>query len=97
MASIISATVLYFFFPVSTLSIACRAWPSVWPTDKRAAKVSRITVYRRFDTKDTLIEHVVRREFRRYFDRFLIDIEQAGTAAAASAIEPTRVWTIPSS
>ncbi|WP_433510343.1 TetR/AcrR family transcriptional regulator [Nonomuraea sp. CA-143628] len=47
----------------------------------RLAKVSRITVYRRFDTKDTLIEHVVRREFRRYFDQFLIDIEQAGTAA----------------
>ncbi|MEV0588691.1 TetR/AcrR family transcriptional regulator [Nonomuraea sp. NPDC050310] len=47
----------------------------------RLAKVSRITVYRRFDTKDTLVEHVVRREFRRYFDQFLIDIEQAGTAA----------------
>ncbi|GAA4062315.1 TetR/AcrR family transcriptional regulator [Nonomuraea soli] len=47
----------------------------------RLAKVSRITVYRRFDTKDTLVEHVVRREFRRYFDRFLIDIEQADTAA----------------
>ncbi|MFF0868008.1 TetR/AcrR family transcriptional regulator [Nonomuraea sp. NPDC003560] len=47
----------------------------------RLAKVSRITVYRRFDTKDTLVEHVVRREFRRYFDRFLIDIEQAHTPA----------------
>ena len=47
----------------------------------RLAKVSRITVYRRFDTKDTLVEHVVRREFRRYFDQFLIDIEQADTAA----------------
>ncbi|MEV5561218.1 TetR family transcriptional regulator [Nonomuraea wenchangensis] len=47
----------------------------------RRAKVSRITVYRRFESKDTLVEHVVRREFRRYFDRFLIDIEQAGTAA----------------
>lgn len=47
----------------------------------RLAKVSRITVYRRFDTKDTLVEHVVRREFRRYFDQFLIDIEQAHTAA----------------
>ncbi|MGI5270299.1 TetR/AcrR family transcriptional regulator [Nonomuraea sp. CA-218870] len=47
----------------------------------RRAKVSRITVYRRFATKDVLVEHVVRREFRRYFDQFLIDIEQAGTAA----------------
>ncbi|MFC5834853.1 TetR/AcrR family transcriptional regulator [Nonomuraea insulae] len=47
----------------------------------RLAKVSRITVYRRFDTKDTMVEHVVRREFRRYFDQFLIDIEQADTAA----------------
>ena len=47
----------------------------------RRAGVSRITVYRRFATKDTLVEHVVRREFRRYFDQFLIDIEEAGTAA----------------
>jgi TetR/AcrR family transcriptional regulator, repressor for uid operon len=47
----------------------------------RRAGVSRITVYRRFATKDALVEHVVRREFRRYFDQFLIDIEQAHTAA----------------
>ncbi|WP_344476493.1 TetR/AcrR family transcriptional regulator [Nonomuraea monospora] len=47
----------------------------------RRAKVSRITVYRRFATKDVLVEHVVRREFRRYFDQFLGEIEQAGTAA----------------
>ncbi|MGJ6966907.1 TetR/AcrR family transcriptional regulator [Streptosporangium sp. G11] len=47
----------------------------------RRAQVSRITVYRRFATKDVLVEHVVRREFRRYFDQFLVDIEQAGTAA----------------
>ncbi|MGI5158955.1 TetR/AcrR family transcriptional regulator [Microbispora sp. CA-102843] len=47
----------------------------------RRAGVSRITVYRRFATKDVLVEHVVRREFRRYFDQFLIDIEQADTAA----------------
>lgn len=47
----------------------------------KRAGVSRITVYRRFATKDALVEHVVRREFRRYFDQFLVDIEQAGTAA----------------
>ncbi|OKJ91417.1 TetR/AcrR family transcriptional regulator [Amycolatopsis sp. CB00013] len=45
----------------------------------RRAGVSRITVYRRFPGKDVLVEQVVRREFRRYFDRFLADIEQADT------------------
>jgi AcrR family transcriptional regulator len=47
----------------------------------KRAGVSRITVYRRFATKDALVEHVVRREFRRYFDQFLVDIAGAATAA----------------
>lgn len=47
----------------------------------KRAGVSRITAYRRFATKDALVEQVVRREFRRYFDQFLTDIKQAGTVA----------------
>jgi TetR/AcrR family transcriptional regulator, repressor for uid operon len=47
----------------------------------RRAGVSRITVYRRFATKNALVDQAVRREIRRYLDQFLLDIERAETAA----------------
>lgn len=45
----------------------------------RASGFSRITVYRRFATKDLLVEAVVLWEFRRYFAQFLTDIRSAKT------------------
>jgi AcrR family transcriptional regulator len=47
----------------------------------RAAGFSRITVYRRFASKEALVEQVVLWEFRAYFDQFLRDIAGARTAA----------------
>ncbi|WP_435830236.1 TetR/AcrR family transcriptional regulator [Nocardia salmonicida] len=47
----------------------------------RRAHLSRITVYRRFATKDVLVEQVLLREYRRYFSQFLLDIEHAETVA----------------
>lgn len=46
----------------------------------RRAGVSRITVYRRVESKDALVVRVVRREFRRYLIRFQEDIAAAATA-----------------
>nr|WP_245673010.1 TetR/AcrR family transcriptional regulator [Aldersonia kunmingensis] len=45
------------------------------------AGVTRITVYRKFESKDALVEEVLLREFRRYFLQFLTDIDEADTAA----------------
>lgn len=47
----------------------------------RRASVARITVYRRFPTKDALVEEVTLNEFRKYFGQFLIDIHDATTVA----------------
>ncbi|NMO02568.1 TetR/AcrR family transcriptional regulator [Gordonia sp. TBRC 11910] len=47
----------------------------------RRANVARITIYRRFPTKDALVEAVTAREFRNYFAQFLVDIRRAETVA----------------
>lgn len=44
-----------------------------------AAGVARVTLYRRFASRDALVLEVVRREFRRYFDQFLLDIAASPT------------------
>ncbi|MCK5930415.1 MAG: TetR/AcrR family transcriptional regulator [Nocardioides sp.] len=46
----------------------------------RRAGTSRITVYRRMESKEALVEQVVLREFRRYFDQFREDVGRASTA-----------------
>ncbi|QNG21433.1 TetR/AcrR family transcriptional regulator [Rhodococcus triatomae] len=47
----------------------------------RRAGLSRITLYRKFATKDALVDQVILREFSRYFARFLDDIAHADDAA----------------
>jgi len=43
--------------------------------------VSRVTVYRRFATKELLVERTVQHEFRNYFEQFVHDIAGATTVA----------------
>lgn len=47
----------------------------------KRAKLSRITIYRKFDTKEALVDQVVLREFSRYFTRFIDDVADAPTVA----------------
>ena len=47
----------------------------------RRAKLARITVYRKFETKDALVDEVVLREFQRYFARFAEEVRDCETAA----------------
>lgn len=47
----------------------------------RRAKAARITVYRKFETKDALVDEVILREFRRYFDGFAAEVRGCETVA----------------
>lgn len=47
----------------------------------RRAKAARITVYRKFETKDALVDEVMLREFQRYFQRFSTEVQGCETVA----------------
>lgn len=67
----------------AAFDLFCRTGIQRTPMAKVAerAGVTRVTLYRKFATKDALVEAVVLREFRHYFDRFRADIADAGTVA----------------
>ncbi|WP_420749659.1 TetR/AcrR family transcriptional regulator [Rhodococcus sp. O3] len=47
----------------------------------KRANLSRITIYRKFDTKESLVDQVILREFSRYFTRFIEEVAGAPTVA----------------
>lgn len=47
----------------------------------RRARTARITVYRKFETKDALVDAVVLREFQRYFEQFAREVAHCETVA----------------
>lgn len=47
----------------------------------RRAGTARITIYRKFDSKDALVDAVMLREFQRYFGEFRAEMAKAQTAA----------------
>ena len=65
----------------AAFDLFCRTGIQRTPMEKVAqrAGVTRVTLYRKFETKDALVEHVVLLEFRRYFDQFRTNIHNAST------------------
>ncbi|MCK0439775.1 TetR/AcrR family transcriptional regulator [Gordonia alkaliphila] len=47
----------------------------------RRAGTARITIYRKFDSKDALVDAVMLREFQRYFGQFIDEMRTAETVA----------------